>query len=772
MDEAKALGPQIGSSRSRRASRRARRSVDVYDPDAENGDDDETVQDGTIYERPDPRKTKPDGIGLNLPEVPDIPNRETSSSRRPATRGRRSEREPAAALTPRELQLKKLLEENDPQKLVDDIDAFLSEHHENFEPEEYVQNTLVARAEQFLKPLDDDLKPKFEDREQAEARFLDFTRMLARTLADAKEYADEQRVAGYANWKSDYTYALNELQTAINMTRRKPKILNKGGAGRDALEDLEALLHHELNAVEGMKFDSLEDEVRSLPESVLNRVIQKIAGRNRQFEELDPESFEIPSELLDSDGHISVGLPLSPKANEDRLIDETMNGFTIPKRVRVTPSVNIKDRTIRERTYERLAEQLQDLVELSDNPEMRDRQLDELWETIHDFSPLLKDGKRADAVKERFAETYTNVMSAMLDARVMELSDIPDDFLAIAVLNSQRFKETRAGGQGINDISFWEDTYTDKIYAIKFLKYAEETIDGTTISRGQLYGAIGQTFSELLAIHVAERLGMATNPMRVAGPTSLDSTAPRVIRGLNSEHAIEIDKLTPLMFELAQTSLDMDLIQDFVAADDVSAYPTSPLVIEAIDDAAFTLLDVILDQNTDRHKGNYFYGQRFDGSYVPYPIDHGLSLNGPSPQNEVPQVFARLSTIIEMQRNTNGRRPINPPMSLGDKQEEKRQRAKLRGQIVQLQARLRTLEESLPIDSVISHLASLTRQDKFRPTIDDPRVQPDIPILPGGAETMRERIDQIVNMSPDVLIDLIYRQYNREYMGGNQLSDT
>jgi hypothetical protein len=717
------------------------------------------IQDGVPFERPSTAGTP------KTPKAPDIPNRETSSSRRPATRGRRSEREPAAPLSPRELQLKKLLEENDPQKLVDDIDAFMSEHHEDFEPEEYIQNTLVGRTEQFLKPVDDDLKPKFEDREQAEARFLDFTRMLARTLADAKKYADERRVAGYANWKSDYTAALNELQTAINMTRRKPKILNKGGAGRDALEDLEALIHHELSAVEGLEFDSLEDEVRSLPESVLNRVIQKIAGRDRQFEELDPESFDIPSELLDGDGHISVRLPLSPKANEDRLIDETMNGFTIPKRVRVAPSVNIKDKTIRERTYERLAEQLQDLVELSDNPEMRDRQLDELWETIHDFSPLLKDGRRADAVKERFAETYTNVMSAMLDARVMELSDIPDDFLAIAVLNSQRFKETRAGGQGINDISFWKDTYTDKIYAIKFLKYAEETVDGTTISRGQLYGAIGQTFSELLAIHVAERLGMATNPMRVAGPTSIDSTAPRVIRGLNSEHAIEIDKLTPLMFELAQTSLDMDLIRDFAQAEDL---PMGLPMIEAIDDAVFTLLDVILDQNTDRHKGNYFYGKRLDGSYVPYPIDHGLSLNGPSPQNEVPQVFARLSTIIEMQRNVNGRRPINPPMSLEDKQEEKRQRAKLRGQIVQLQARLRTLEESLPIDSVISHLASLTRQDKFRPTIDDPRVQPDVPILPGGAETMRERIDQIVNISPDVLIDLLYSNY----MGGNQLSDT
>jgi hypothetical protein len=80
---------------------------------------------------------------------------------------------------------------------------------------------------------------------------------------------------------------------------------------------------------------------------------------------------------------------------------------------------------------------------------------------------------------------------------------------------------------------------------------------------------------------------------------------------------------------------------------------------------------------------------------------------------------------------------------------------KLRGEIVKLQQRLRNLEESLPIDAVISHMASVARENDRMPSGVEP-LSKRVNILPGGAETMSERIAQIVDTPPDRLIELLY----------------
>ena len=174
-----------------------------------------------------------------------------------------------------------------------------------------------------------------------------------------------------------------------------------------------------------------------------------------------------------------------------------------------------------------------------------------------------------------------------------DLADIPDEFLAEAILNNfggpnDRFERIGVGG-GVNDAhQRFADKVTGKLIGVKFID--------------RLSYGIQEDRNEVVGAHMAERLGFAQGIMRF---------------GARFEPTGDDRDVVPIVYELAQNVIGPDI----VPMNGVAANSMNPQnVVRAM------LLDAII-QNGDRNPNNYFVIDGPDG-WMFVPIDHGLAFNG------------------------------------------------------------------------------------------------------------------------------------------------
>ena len=300
------------------------------------------------------------------------------------------------------------------------------------------------------------------------------------------------------------------------------------------------------------------------------------------------------------------------------------------------------------------------------------------------------------------------------------LSDIPDDFLAIAILansddrnnsnrgNSPRFEISSEGG--VNATRVVKDTTNGARYGLKYTgRYDVNTGDVALSSQ-----FLDEDVNEALGSHLAERLGMAQGQFRFSTPVG-EMTMGLI--GVGQDKAPG----RGILFEFGQTVVDAEGLTE-------AKNRREAMDIQLEDTIPMQLLDY-LSLNLDRHRGNYLSGggQFGEGHY---PIDMGAGFGA---AYEVPDEIAQggrgslmgyLADVSNKYEATRWKIAERLRGLRGAQKEREKEKiaSEIEPAIANLIARLKTLEDELSLEDSIDYLVLTSGRtdvwDELQETVD------------------------------------------------------
>lgn len=290
------------------------------------------------------------------------------------------------------------------------------------------------------------------------------------------------------------------------------------------------------------------------------------------------------------------------------------------------------------------------------------------------------------------------------------LRDIPDDFLAIAVLansddrnnpnrgNSPRFKISGAGG--VNSTKLVEDTTNGTRYGLKYTgTYNVDT--GVVGLRSQFFD---EDVNEVLGLHMAERLGFAQGQVRHAtpvGPMRMGMIA----------RAAETAPGRAILFEFGQTVVDAEGL--------TAASKRSEAEDIQLEDAVLMQLLDYLILNSDRHWNNFLSGRgKFGEGHYPIDMGAGFGAGFEWPDQIAQGGRGSLKAYVgsgvnrydgmssQIKKRMKGKRG-----AAKKEQEMEKMASEIEPAIANLVARLKTLENELSLEDAIDYLVLSSGRD-------------------------------------------------------------